>query len=616
MKNIIWLVLIGLLLPWNGFCQRENMIIHGDRMPEQLLKIENYSKKEVQLSDFEGKVVLLVTWGITDEDENSQPSYWPMLNELQKKHQEDLQIILMNLSDEEQEAKAYFESKQKMEENILPVLYSNDYNDELKKLFFLGKNFTVWIDPEGHYTNMTGVDVVVEKNIQAAINFEPINKKINEPPKVAGLEVGDAVPDYTFTNLVNYPTNTLRLSDFKGKLVILDFWSTYCSACIAFWPKLLELQEEFGDKIQIILVTWQDKSLMNSLFERRKKIAGVDMTLPAIYGDTVLTKKLFPHSGVPHIVWIDDQGLVGSITSGNLLTAKNIRKALREGDFHMPQKINNDEYIDFEQSKPIFVNGNGNWDRDNINVLWQSFFSTSKDRNIRITRSMWIYRYHSMINIVHGSIKDLYAFAYNDQKDSQREHLLNNQIVLEVKDQAKHWYTGRKDGQMDYSNLYIYQLLASRRVSKQQMLKRMQADLDGNIGLDVRWEKRKKKCLVLSASDTSLFAYKEGERSNNGFSPFKTTTMNKITVSELIQTLRGPYFSSAYPILDETGYSGLIGGISMDVDANDHEALNQAFKKYGLKFTIEEREVDVLVLREPEGYVFPYVKEESRNFFK
>src|SRR5690625_3278317 len=117
MKNIIWLVLIGLLLPWNGFCQREHMIIHGDRMPEQLLKIENYSKKEVQLSDFEGKVVLLVTWGMTDEDENSQPSYWPMLNKLQKKHQEDLQIILMNLWDEEQEAKAYFEGKQKMEEN-------------------------------------------------------------------------------------------------------------------------------------------------------------------------------------------------------------------------------------------------------------------------------------------------------------------------------------------------------------------------------------------------------------------------------------------------------------------------------------------------------------------
>ena len=68
------------------------------------------------------------------------------------------------------------------------------------------------------------------------------------------LKVGDKVPDITFTNLINFHDKTARLSDFKGKLLILDFWNSKCSPCIASWPKLLELQKEYHEEIQIVLV--------------------------------------------------------------------------------------------------------------------------------------------------------------------------------------------------------------------------------------------------------------------------------------------------------------------------------------------------------------------------
>ncbi len=37
------------------------------------------------------------------------------------------------------------------------------------------------------------------------------------------LRLGDQAPDYEFTSVLNYKNKTLKLSDFKGKLVILDF---------------------------------------------------------------------------------------------------------------------------------------------------------------------------------------------------------------------------------------------------------------------------------------------------------------------------------------------------------------------------------------------------------
>ena len=69
-----------------------------------------------------------------------------------------------------------------------------------------------------------------------------------------GLRVGDSFPDIPLGKVLNNKTNKVRFSDFNNKLVILDFWNTHCSSCIAAFPKMEELQRHFGNKIQIILV--------------------------------------------------------------------------------------------------------------------------------------------------------------------------------------------------------------------------------------------------------------------------------------------------------------------------------------------------------------------------
>ena len=81
----------------------------------------------------------------------------------------------------------------------------------------------------------------------------PILSGAQSPP-IKALTIGDTVPDITITNVYNYPASTIHLSDLKGKLVILDFWSTWCGACIEAFPKMEKLQKEFGDQLQVILV--------------------------------------------------------------------------------------------------------------------------------------------------------------------------------------------------------------------------------------------------------------------------------------------------------------------------------------------------------------------------
>ena len=56
---------------------------------------------------------------------------------------------------------------------------------------------------------------------------------------------GAAAPDFALTNLAG---TTVRLSDFKGKIVLLDFWATWCAPCREEIPGFIQLQKQYSGR--------------------------------------------------------------------------------------------------------------------------------------------------------------------------------------------------------------------------------------------------------------------------------------------------------------------------------------------------------------------------------
>lgn len=70
------------------------------------------------------------------------------------------------------------------------------------------------------------------------------------------IETGDAVPDFAFTDVDGVERH---LSDYRGKVVLLDFWGIWCKPCVAEVPHLVDTYERFRDRgFEIVGVNYRD----------------------------------------------------------------------------------------------------------------------------------------------------------------------------------------------------------------------------------------------------------------------------------------------------------------------------------------------------------------------
>lgn len=170
------------------------------------------------------------------------------------------------------------------------------------------------------------------------------------------LRVGDEVPDVTMEKVLNNGGRALRLADFKGKLLVIDFWATSCGACIQAMPRLDSLVDAFGGRLVVLPVTAEKAEKIVSFQRLNGFLKG--KRFRTVVQDTVLGF-LFPHRLLPHEVWIDAAGKVLGFTEAWEVTGPAVSRALAGKGLQLGMK---EDVLDYDRHKPLLVAGNGGSD--------------------------------------------------------------------------------------------------------------------------------------------------------------------------------------------------------------------------------------------------------------
>jgi thiol-disulfide isomerase/thioredoxin len=107
----------------------------------------------------------------------------------------------------------------------------------------------------------------------------------------------------------------IALSDFKGKVVLLDFWATWCGPCMQAIPAIQRLSEKFKDQPVAIVGVNRDKegdeSKVKRTIERKQLTFHQAMDTPGTIA------KSYKITAIPALILIDKEGVVRQVHVGS-----------------------------------------------------------------------------------------------------------------------------------------------------------------------------------------------------------------------------------------------------------------------------------------------------------
>lgn len=341
LKVVLVLIVLGAVVFFIHFNRIDKFkpVVPGSLAPE--FSFKNLKGEQVRLSDYRGQVVLLNVWAT-----------WcrPCVEELPSME------------------KLYQELKDK---GFTILALSIDKNESPVKRFVekLGLTFPVLLDPKNRITRLyrtTGVpetfiidrDGIIKEKIIGARNWftrqtvEEFKQMLNDNGKKAGQEpAGGKVtaqkpssfkkqriyferakiekldpqkaPDFTLPDMNG---NKVSIADFKKKVVLLNFWASWCGPCVEEMPSLENLYRELkGDDFALLAINLREKKKTVRQFLEENQL-----TLPVLLDTHGESMSSYGVWSIPATYIVDKKGyLVGRAIGLRDWNSKAVKELIR-----------------------------------------------------------------------------------------------------------------------------------------------------------------------------------------------------------------------------------------------------------------------------------------------
>ncbi len=149
----------------------------------------------------------------------------------------------------------------------------------------------------------------------------------NAASKKIGAVIGSQRPEFAMQDIDGKIRN---IKDWDGKVILLNFWATWCPPCRKEMPGFIELQKEYGDQgLQIVGVAMDDEQSVRVFAEE------IQVNYPLMAGDTEtieLAKRYGNTIGaLPFTAIINRKGVISSTFAGELSKLRALESLKKAG---------------------------------------------------------------------------------------------------------------------------------------------------------------------------------------------------------------------------------------------------------------------------------------------
>lgn len=357
---------------------------------------------------------------------------------------------------------------------------------------------------------------------------------------------------------------------YKNKLLVIDFWATWCAPCVASAPHISELAQQYKSSAAFVAMSNEKQETVTAYLKK----AGKTFKTYHLLDSTRKTMENYGVTGIPHCAVIDQRGILRWTGHSAALTTAILDTALSRKWNPALDHVQLEQEAEARQ-KASFVNEN---------TVWAFSIANTADSTAPVTSSSAVSNgWTSEMEVKNASLASILSSVTGfttDRIETNKPALIAGRYDLTYKAAQP-------------SDIVIQRLnkqLLSGKASANSLL----TGLSNAFGFIATLEKKQKKYYSLIVTDDALLAkYKSAytDRSGSSFKPPASLTFSGYSLTAVAGSLNGIMGATVLNSQAETGVT-----YDIELDIRSTETRVASLKKYGLALKEETGKLDTLII--------------------